>query len=400
MITVRDLAMTYRSAYGDHAAVRGLSFDIEQGKFFTFLGPSGCGKTTMLRCVAGLEYPDRGEIIVGGEVVYSSTRGIWVPPHERNIGMVFQSYAIWPHMTVFDNVAFPLRHKRPHPAHAEVRERVKRALALVQLSGLDARPAPFLSGGQQQRLALARALASEPRVLLLDEPLSNLDAKLREEMRFELRQIIDRLGITTLFVTHEQVEALTMSDVIAVMKDGAIVQQGAPAEVYRKPAAAFVADFIGRTNFLAGQVKTLNLRRPKSAAAVIETAIGPVACQLTSGIDNGEAATVAIRPENVTLKAGATDDGPNSFAGTVDSIVYVGNFVECVVRLGTERIRVQLHPSESFSCGDAVQVCLPPEHCTAMRRGRRTLPGIDAGPRQPATYAAGSGRFRARFFWP
>jgi ABC-type sugar transport system ATPase subunit len=203
----------------------------------------------------------------------------------------------------------------------------------VQLSGLEARPAPFLSGGQQQRLALARALASEPRVLLLDEPLSNLDAKLREEMRFELRQIIERLGITTLFVTHEQVEALTMSDVIAVMKDGAIVQQGAPAEVYRKPAAAFVADFIGRTNFLAGQVKTLNSQVPK-LAAVIETAIGPIACQLTTGIDSGDAATVAIRPENVTLKAGAADHGPNSFAGTVDSIVYLGNFVECVVSWG------------------------------------------------------------------
>jgi iron(III) transport system ATP-binding protein len=367
MINVRDLSMTYRSAYGDHAAVRGVSFDIEQGKFFTFLGPSGCGKTTMLRCVAGLEYPDSGEILVGGEVVYSSTRGIWVPPHQRNIGMVFQSYAIWPHMTVFDNVAFPLRHKQPRPARPEIRERVKSALALVQLSGLEARPAPFLSGGQQQRLALARALASEPRVLLLDEPLSNLDAKLREEMRFELRQIIERLGITTLFVTHEQVEALTMSDVIAVMKDGAIVQQGAPAEIYGKPAAAFVADFIGRTNFLAGQVKTLNPQVPKFAA-IIETAIGPVACQLTSGIDSGEAATVAIRPENVTLKAGAADHGPNSFAGTVDSIVYLGNFVECVVRLGVERIRVQVHPSESFACGDAVQVCLPPEHCTAMRR--------------------------------
>jgi iron(III) transport system ATP-binding protein len=321
----------------------------------------------MLRSIAGLEHPDAGEITVGGELVYSSTRNIWVAPHQRNIGMVFQSYAVWPHMTVFDNVAFPLRHKLPRLGRAEIRERAMRALALVQLKGLDARPAPFLSGGQQQRLALARALVSEPRILLLDEPLSNLDATLREEMRSELRQIVERLRITTLFVTHEQVEALTMSDVIAVMKDGAIVQHGTPAEIYRKPAATFVADFIGRTNFLAGRVAAMNRQNPQSPA-IIETEIGPITAQLASDIDSSDAVTVAIRPENVTLITGTTDYKSNLFAGIVDSIVYVGNFIECAVKIGTERIRVQLHPSVSFACGDVVHVHLPAEHCMAMRR--------------------------------
>src|SRR5579875_2572135 len=177
MIGIRNLTMTYRTAAGEHQAVKGVSLEIKQGQFYTLLGPSGCGKTTILRCVAGLEHPDGGEIVIGDQTVYSQST--WTPPHRRNIGMVFQSYAIWPHMTVFENVAFPLRHKKPKPSRAEIRERVGHALALVHLAGLEDRPAPYLSGGQQQRLALARALVSEPRVLLLDEPLSNLDAKLR-----------------------------------------------------------------------------------------------------------------------------------------------------------------------------------------------------------------------------
>ena len=254
MIRIRDLAMSYPGAGAAAPAVRGISLDIPAGAFFTLLGPSGCGKTTTLRCVAGLERPDAGEIAIGDETVFSSARGIWVAPHDRNIGMVFQSYAIWPHMSVFDNVAFPLHYKRPRPSRAETRDRVMAALALVRLDGLADRPAPYLSGGQQQRLALARALVAEPRVLLLDEPLSNLDAKLREEMRLELREMVRRLRVTTLFVTHEQIEALTMSDVVAVMKDGVIVQQGAPADIYGKPAEAFVADFIGKTNLLTGRV--------------------------------------------------------------------------------------------------------------------------------------------------
>jgi iron(III) transport system ATP-binding protein len=368
MITIRDLAMTYRTAQGEHQAVRGVSLEIKPGQFYTLLGPSGCGKTTILRCVAGLEHPDAGEIMIGGEVVFSAARGTWVPPHNRNIGMVFQSYAIWPHMTVFENVAFPLRHKRPRVARADIRDRVLKALALVHLDGLEQRPAPYLSGGQQQRLALARALVSEPRVLLLDEPLSNLDAKLREEMRFEIRQVVERLGVTTLFVTHEQIEALTMSDVMAVMKDGRIVQEGAPADIYTRPGEAFVADFIGRTNFLKGRVAQIE---GATLIATVETPIGTLACTIEEGTRPGDEITVAVRPENVAITTGGGANGGaggNHFAGTVETVVYVGNLLDCVVSVGSEHLRLQLHPSSGLARGNPVSLHLAPEHCLAMRR--------------------------------
>ncbi len=366
MIVINNLSMTYRTAHGEHHAVKGVSLTVKQGAFYTLLGPSGCGKTTILRCVAGLEHPDSGEIAIGGETVYSSARGIWVPPHKRNIGMVFQSYAIWPHMTVFENVAFPLRHKRPKPGRAEIRDRVMKALALVQLSGLETRPAPYLSGGQQQRLALARALVSEPRVLLLDEPLSNLDAKLREEMRMEIRQVVERLGVTTLFVTHEQIEALTMSDVMAVMKDGKIIQEGAPADIYAKPHEAFVADFIGRSNFLAGQVKSVS-GNGAGKLAMVETRIGTLQCRLDAPANSGASVTVAIRPENVTLLPANAAAAGNQFSGTVDTIVYVGNLLDCVVAVGPERVRLQLQPSTAISRGAPVCLAFPVEHCLALK---------------------------------
>jgi iron(III) transport system ATP-binding protein len=368
MITIRNVAMTYRTAHGEHQAVRGVSLEVKQGEFYTLLGPSGCGKTTILRCVAGLEHPDAGEILIGGEVVFSAERGVWVAPHNRNIGMVFQSYAIWPHMTVFENVAFPLRHKRPRVGRAEIRERVAKALQLVHLDGLEARPAPYLSGGQQQRLALARALVGEPRVLLLDEPLSNLDAKLREEMRFEIRQVVERLGVTTLFVTHEQIEALTMSDVMAVMKDGIIVQEGAPAEIYTRPAAEFVADFIGRTNFLRGTVASV-AGGGDAPLASIETPIGVLAARVDAATRAGDAITVAVRPENVAVALlEGSAGGANSFAGTVESVVYVGNMLDCLVAVAGERIRLQLHPSASLARGTNVRLDLPVEHCLVMQR--------------------------------
>ena len=361
MIKISGLKMTYRTAQGETPAVRGVSLEVGQGQFYTLLGPSGCGKTSILRCVAGLEHPDAGEIMIGGAVVYSSAGNVWVPPHHRNIGMVFQSYAIWPHMTVFDNVVFPLRHKKPKPSRAEMRERVMRALQLVHLDGLENRPAPYLSGGQQQRLALARALVSEPRVLLLDEPLSNLDAKLREEMRLEIRQVVERLGVTTLFVTHEQIEALTMSDVMAVMKDGVIVQEGSPVDIYTKPAEAFVADFIGRTNFLPGRVTAVN-----GGDAAIETAIGTLRARVEAGTRAGDTVTLAVRPENVAIAPeGAAG---NLLAGEVDSVVYVGNLLDCVVAVAGERIRLQLHPSVSLARGAAVRLHIPVEHCLTMRR--------------------------------
>ncbi|HVA13486.1 MAG TPA: ABC transporter ATP-binding protein [Stellaceae bacterium] len=366
MIGIRNLTMTYRTAHGEHQAVKGVSLEIKQGQFYTLLGPSGCGKTSILRCVAGLEHPDRGEIAIGGRSVYSSENRTWVPPHDRNIGMVFQSYAIWPHMTVFENVAFPLRHKKPKPPRAEIRDRVAKALALVHLAGLEDRPAPYLSGGQQQRLALARALVSEPRVLLLDEPLSNLDAKLREEMRFEIRQVVERLGVTTLFVTHEQIEALTMSDVMAVMNDGHIIQEGAPADIYAKPKGAFVADFIGRSNFLAGKITALSGTNG-STMATVATPIGAITARAEAEAAIGDTVTVAIRPENVALLPHAPLMGDNEFAGTMDTVVYVGNLLDCIVTVGGEKVRLQLQPSAAVDRGAQVRLAFPIEHCLALR---------------------------------
>ena len=224
------------------------------GQFYTLLGPSGCGKTSTLRCIAGLETPTSGSIEIDSTVVYASASRTLIPPHKRNIGMVFQSYAIWPHMTVFDNVAFPLVHGARKQPRKIVEDKVMRALALVQLDALASRPAPMLSGGQQQRVALARAIASEPAVLLLDEPLSNLDARLREDMRHEIKTLVRRLETTTLYVTHDQLEALSMSDRVALVNNGAIVQEGAPRDVYLRPADAFAANFLGRTNLLEGRV--------------------------------------------------------------------------------------------------------------------------------------------------
>jgi iron(III) transport system ATP-binding protein len=356
--------MTYRSGDTTHQAVKGVSIDIKQGQFYTLLGPSGCGKTTTLRCVAGLERPDSGQITVGDEIVYDSAAGIWVAPNNRNIGMVFQSYAIWPHMTVFDNVAFPLRYHKPKPSKAQMREKVLNALQLVQLGGLEDRPAPFLSGGQQQRLALARALVAEPRVLLLDEPLSNLDAKLREEMRLELRELAKRLNVTTLFVTHEQIEALTMSDTMAVMKDGLIVQEGTPTEIYGTPGETFVADFIGKTNFLKAKV-VMGSGGDAIRVAKLETPIGPMSCKMAADARQGDAVTIAVRPENVEIKLGAAM-GDNSAAGEVDAVVYLGNLLDCVVTVGGEKIRVQLHPSQTLSRGDKVSVRFPVEHCLVL----------------------------------
>ncbi len=236
MIKFTSLSKSFQIDAAEVQAVKSLDLEIQQGEFFTLLGPSGCGKTTTLRCVAGFEKPEQGEITIGDELVFSRVKNIFIPPNKRRIGMVFQSYAIWPHMSVFDNVAFPLRYGENKVPKSEVRGKVSKALTLVRLAGLETRPAPQLSGGQQQRLALARALIREPNVLLLDEPLSNLDAKLREDMRIELREIIHRLGITTLYVTHDQLEALAMSDRVGVMSNGELSQLPLPRKFTRHQA--------------------------------------------------------------------------------------------------------------------------------------------------------------------
>src|SRR3984893_8982742 len=285
MLKVQDLRLSYRTGEGDVDAIRGLSLNVERGQFYTLLGPSGCGKTSTLRCIAGLETPSSGSIEIDSTVVYASASRTLIPPHKRNIGMVFQSYAIWPHMTVFDNVAFPLVHGVRKQPRRIVEEKVMRALALVQLDHLAKRPAPMLSGGQQQRVALARAIASEPALLLLDEPLSNLDAKLREDMRHEIKTLVRRLGTTTLYVTHDQLEALSMSDRVALVSDGVIVQEGAPRGVDLRAYGAFAANFLGRTNRLEGRVVDVN-------AGAVETRWGMLHCALPTSAQIGGEVTV------------------------------------------------------------------------------------------------------------
>src|SRR5258708_36274304 len=250
VLSVKSLYTEYASEHGQIVkAAQDVSFEVPEGKLFTLLGPSGCGKTTTLRSIAGLERPTSGEIEVGGRVVYSSARNIFVAPNRRNFGMVFQSYAIWPHMNVFQNVAFPLEVRKLKKK--EIRERVMRVLTAVQLDHLVDREATKLSGGQQQRLALARALVMDPQLLLLDEPLSNLDAKLRDAMRTELKRLQRELNLTTVYVTHDQTEALALSHEIAVMSDGFIKQVGTPRQIYETPNSQFVADFVRTTNFIA-----------------------------------------------------------------------------------------------------------------------------------------------------
>jgi iron(III) transport system ATP-binding protein len=365
MIRIHDLSLQYRTERGEVHAVRGVTMEVKQGEFYTLLGPSGCGKTTTLRCVAGLETPQQGEIIVGDDLVFSASRGLSIPPYKREIGMVFQSYAIWPHMNVFENVAFPLREMAGRFSQPEIRDKVKRALSLVQLSGLEERPAPFLSGGQQQRLALARALVREPGVLLLDEPLSNLDAKLREETRLELRELVKRLKITTLYVTHDQMEALTMSDRIAVMSEGRIVQEGTPLEIYQFPRERFVASFIGLCDFFEGRIK--NMPCNGQAFGEVETSCGVLTCVLPDGAAAGDSVVVVLRPEDVFLLDGSSSSEENILQGCVKALVFVGDALECQMTVGDHRLRMKTHPSAKLTCGSTVQLRVSPERCRALR---------------------------------
>ena len=319
--------------FGSLTAVNDLSLEAKAGEFLTLLGPSGCGKTTTLRLIAGLERPDQGEILLGSRLLSSAVTGLFVPPERRGMGMVFQSYAIWPHMTVFENVAFPLRELRcPRP---EIRERVMAILTTVGLGGLSDRPAPMLSGGQQQRVALARALVSNPQVLLLDEPLSNLDARLREEMRFELRDMQARLGITSIFVTHDQAEAMTLSDRIIVMNSGRVEQEGRPEDVYQRPSTRFVMDFLGRANHLPARIAR---GTGGGWVAVIEGNGSDVPIPGPEQWVEGQDVLLAFRPEGVQALAAEAD---GAWVGVVRSSVYVGGHVEYVVDLGGLAVRAR-----------------------------------------------------------
>ncbi len=363
MVKVKNLFKTFETGRGNVRAVQNVSFEVERGSFFTLLGPSGCGKSTTLRCIAGLENPASGEILVGDKIMFSSEKRINVPPNKRHIGMVFQSYAIWPHMTVFENAAFPLRVDRKGLTNAQIHEKVLKSLEMVRLSGLEERPATQLSGGQQQRLALARALSREPEVMLLDEPLSNLDAKLREAMRLELRELLRKLDITTIYVTHDQIEALAMSRTVAVMAEGKIIQMAAPRDIYAKPTCRFVADFIGSSNFFEG---TVTEAAPTGSMGKIQTKNGIFSAYLPEGAKVNDKVILCIRPENVEVVREKPASNANVLAGKVDISAFLGEYVDASIAVDGVQVRARLHPTTRIRRGDDVFLRLPPETCTAV----------------------------------
>ena len=366
MIRIENLSLWYGADRSLPPAVNNLSLEIKKGEFYTLLGPSGCGKTTTLRSVAGLEEPQLGEIYIDDELVFSDKKQVRVPVYDRNIGMVFQSYAVWPHMTVFNNVAYPLKNERPRLSQSAIRDRVMNALALVKLDGFENRPAPNLSGGQQQRLALARALVREPKILLLDEPLSNLDAKLREEMCVELREMIKRLDVATLYVTHEQMEALSMSDTIAVMNQGDLLQESSPLEIYGAPRNSFVANFIGKSNMIPGKVASVD---PAAGAktCVVETSIGNFTCRWLDALEVGRDVTMVIRSEEVAKLKPDESVNVNGADGTVGSVLFLGDIFEYWVSVGDIDLRIKLEDGD-LSPGDAIRLNFPEERCLALTR--------------------------------
>ena len=369
MLNVKALFTEYRTAKGPAVkAAQDVTFEVPQGKLFTLLGPSGCGKTTTLRSIAGLERPVSGEIEVAGSPVYSSSRGVFVPPNKRNFGMVFQSYAIWPHMNVFENAAFPLRVGTRRLARKELTDKVMGVLGAVGLDHLAEREATKLSGGQQQRLALARALVMEPQLLLLDEPLSNLDAKLRERMRFELKRIQDLLKLTTVYVTHDQGEALALSHEVAVMSEGRIVQIGSPRDIYERPATRFVADFIGSTNFLDGQIVA---RDAATALWQAATELGTFKVASDRTFNQGDKVAVSIRPEDVEIVGvqPPAGDPANVLKGVVDQTVFLGDVVDLKVKVGTYVMQARTHPGLGANVGAEAFLRMRPEKCVAIGAG-------------------------------
>ena len=349
--------------FGTQTAVAGISFDATQGEFLTLLGPSGCGKSTTLRCIAGLERPDEGTITIGEDLVTDVARGVLASPERRDVGMVFQFYALWPHLTVYKNVAFPLRMRGR--SSRDIRVAVERALELVGLSGLEDRLPGSLSGGQQQRVALARALSYSPRLLLLDEPLSNLDARLRERMRVEISQLQRRLGITTVYVTHDQVEAMVMSDRVAVMHGGRIHQLDTPRRVYEDPADVFVAGFVGVTNLLEGRM--LERRADGSArVALLSSKPDQIECLLHGEAAAGDPVALVVRPEHMEIADDATLDQPNVLTGEVTGVLYLGDEMDVRVSVLGREIRVKADPRSRLRPGETIRLRLDPDRCIAM----------------------------------
>jgi ABC-type Fe3+/spermidine/putrescine transport system ATPase subunit len=357
-IEVDDLAVHY----GRVPAVDGVSLRVAPGEQVTLLGPSGCGKTTTLRAIAGLEQPAAGEIRIGGTPVYSSARRINVPAERRGLSMVFQSYAIWPHMSVFDNVAYGLRVR--NESRDEISRKVDRALDMVQMRELRERSAAALSGGQQQRVALARAFVFSPAVLLFDEPLSNLDAKLRADMRIELRELQHRLGLTSVYVTHDLEEALAMSDRIVVMRNGRIEQIGTPAEIYDLPRNAFVADFIGSANLIRGRLRS---DLTADGLLAVETAGGQIVYGMARGRAPGAEPMLSVRTVHLRLSSESPNAARNVWPVRIERTVFQGDFSQVHVAWGNQQLVVRCIAAE-HSAGDQVFMSVDPQRVVLLEQ--------------------------------
>jgi len=352
-------------AAGGVHAVDNVSFDVQEGELLVLLGPSGCGKTTTLRMIAGLEEPDAGDIWIGNRPVSSAQKNLFVPTEKRNIGMVFQSYAIWPHMTVFDNVAYPLKVRGA--ARNVIQEKVEQTLALVGLHGLETRSATQLSGGQQQRVALARAIVFEPRLLLLDEPLSNLDAKLRIYMRTELKHLQQQTGITSIFVTHDQAESMALADRIIVMNRGQIEQVGSASDIYERPRSRFVSEFVGSINVFPALVESIAGRQ-----VTLNQAGREIRCVTDRALATGDEVLVSVRPEKLAFLVsvnGATHPDSNVWEGRVATVAYYGDHREYEVEVDDQRLKVTTPVNIAVERGERVFLACDPAEMVLMTEG-------------------------------
>ena len=355
-LDVRDLRKQFATG---RPAVDGVSFHVPAGEIVVLLGPSGCGKTTTLRCIAGLEHPSAGRVSIGGRVVSSPAEGVHVPPRSRNIGMVFQSYAVWPHMTVKQNVAYPLRHRRV--SRAEIDRKTAEVLELVGLAQYTDRSVVSLSGGQMQRVALARSLVYQPQLLLLDEPLSNLDAQLRLRLRDDLRRIIKQTGVTAVYVTHDQAEAVVLGDRIGVMRDGKLLQMAPADEIYNRPADLFVAKFTGASNLVAGRVLARN-----GEFGIVDAGGQRLTALMPATIEAGEGVRIAVRPENVRIGNDVATGAENRFTARVAALRYQGTqTIYELAALGGRLEALELGTRARHAVGSDVDVLLPPALCWA-----------------------------------
>jgi iron(III) transport system ATP-binding protein len=352
MLSIRGLSKFFRIDGTAIAALDNVSFEVEQGELFVLVGGSGSGKTTLLRCIAGLEMPDHGEVRIGGEVMSSDSPPVFIPPQRRRLGMVFQSYAVWPHLSVFENVALPLREGAQRIDPREVERRARQALELVELEELERRPATLLSGGQQQRVALARAIAVNSRMLLMDEPLSNLDARLRQDVRERIRDVAKQLGSTVVYVTHDQVEAMAIADRVGLLRKGKLVQVGSPVDLYRRPCEPAVADFLGQVNWFEGTL----LQSPPA----VETSLGVIEVSTCDRVTAGQRVLLGIRPECVVPVAGGIEAGPNILDAQLESTAFLGEQVVAHLLVGQQQLisKTRIAPRTNDGC---VRVSIDPE---------------------------------------